>query len=59
MTIWTHPNVLKKDEFIEEVFEIAFGDNAINKDYSYNEVIDQLLEFSDHALKYEEQEELL
>jgi len=59
MTIWAHPNVLKKDEFIEEVFEIAFGDNAINKDYSYNEVIDQLLEFSDHALKYEEQEELL
>ena len=50
---------MKKDKFIEEVFEIAFGDNAMNKDYSYDEVIDQLLEFSEHALKYEESEGLV
>ena len=49
---------MKKDEFIDEVFEIAFGDNAINRDYSYDEVIDRLLEFSNHALKWEEQEGL-
>ena len=47
---------MKKDKFIEEVFEIAFGDNAINRDYSYDEVIDQLLEFSDLALKYESED---
>jgi|TARA_Y100000310_G_scaffold134529_1_gene133456 hypothetical protein len=50
---------LKKDEFVEEVFQIAFGHEAINKDYSYDEVIDQLLEFSEHALKYEESEGLI
>jgi len=50
---------MKKDKFVEEVFEIAFGDNAINRNYSYDEVIDQLLEFSNHALKYEEQEGLI
>jgi hypothetical protein len=32
-------------EFIEEVFEIAFGDDAIN--LSYEEVLARLREFSD------------
>ena len=45
---------MKKDEFIEEVFEIAFGDDAINKGYSYDDVINQLIEFSEHALVYED-----
>jgi len=43
----------KQNEFIEEVFEIAFGDNAINKNYSYNEVLKQLMQFSNNAFKYE------
>tara|TARA_R100000655_G_scaffold94293_1_gene135693 strand:+ start:334 stop:507 length:174 start_codon:yes stop_codon:yes gene_type:complete len=43
----------KQNEFIEEVFEIAFGNNAINKDYSYNEVLKQLMQFSNNAFKYE------
>jgi len=34
-------------EFIEEVFEIAFGDDAINRDFSYKEVLERLREFSD------------
>ena len=34
-------------EFIEEVFEIAFGDDAINRDFSYEEVLGRLREFSD------------
>jgi hypothetical protein len=41
-------------QFREAIFEIAFGDNAINKGYSYEEVIAVLREFSDDALKYEE-----
>ena len=31
-------------EFLEDVFELAFGDNAINKDYSPSEVIERLRE---------------
>ena len=33
---------MKKEQFIEEVFEVAFGDNAINRDFSYEEVIQEL-----------------
>ena len=41
-------------EFIESVFEIAFGDNAINRDFSRDDVIKELKRFSDLALEYEE-----
>ena len=41
---------LQTVEFIEDVFEIAFGENAINKDYTYDDVIIRLREFSDQAL---------
>ena len=54
---WDYGYVKSPEAFIEEVFEIAFGDNAINKDYSMGEVLDRLMEFSDNALKYEEGEE--
>ena len=37
--------------FIENVFEVAFGDNAINKDFTYQEVLDKLDEFSSLALQ--------
>ena len=43
---------LTPKELIEEVYEIAFGDNAINRDYSMGEVLDSLMEFSDDALRY-------
>ena len=36
--------------FIENVFEVAFGDDAINKDFTYQEVLDRLDEFSSLAL---------
>ena len=39
-------------QFIEEVYEIAFGDNAINRDFSMGEVLDQLMQYSDDALRY-------
>ena len=45
---------MNKEKFKEEVFEIAFGDNSINKGYSEKEVLDKLKEFSDHNLKYEQ-----
>jgi hypothetical protein len=44
---WNDPS------FRELVYEIAFGDDAINKDYSEDEVLAKLMEFSNNALKYE------
>ena len=42
-----------KDTFKEEMFEIAFGNDAINKGYSDAEVISKPKEFSDKALQTE------
>ncbi len=41
--------------FLEEVYELAFGDDAINRQYDPVEVLDRLKEFSDNALKWEEE----
>ncbi len=54
---WDYGYVKSPEAFIEEVFEIAFGENAINRDFSMGEVLDKLMEFSNNALKYEEGEE--
>ncbi len=35
-------------EFIEKVYEIAFGDDAINRGFTTTDVIDQLKELSDN-----------
>tara|TARA_B100000965_G_scaffold397974_1_gene415320 strand:+ start:723 stop:1049 length:327 start_codon:yes stop_codon:yes gene_type:complete len=43
-------------KFIEEAYEIAFGDDAINKDWHPDAVIEELKSFSDKALKYDERE---
>ena len=40
-------------KFIEEAYEIAFGDDAINRDFSPEEVITELQSFSNKALKYD------
>ena len=40
--------------FIEAIYEIAFGDNAINRDFSQKEVIEKIQEYSDNALHYEQ-----
>ena len=45
---------MNQKQFIEEVFEIAFGENAINRDFSFEEVLETLMEFSDNALIFEE-----
>ena len=44
---------MKKNKFIEDVYEIAFGDNAINKGYTEQEVLDKLKQFSDNSLEKE------
>ena len=45
---------MTKDQFIETVYEIAFGDNAINRDFTQEEVIAELKKFSNDALKWED-----
>lgn len=41
---------MKDEQFIELVYEIAFGDNAINRDFTKEEVLEELRKFSDLAL---------
>ena len=42
---------------IEKVFEIAYRDDAINRNFTYEEVIEKLKEFSNDALIVEEMKE--
>lgn len=37
------------NRFLEDVFEIAFGDDAINKEYTMIEVVEKLRQFSDSS----------
>lgn len=41
-------------DFITDVYEIAYGDNAINKNYSSESVLQRLQDYSDDAYTYEE-----
>ena len=52
---WT----IEKDRelFIQRASDLAFGLDAIERGYSMEEVLEQLEEFSDNALKWEEGEE--
>ena len=52
---WT----IEKDRelFIQRVSDLAFGLDAIERGYSMEEVLEQLEEFSNNALKWEEGEE--
>ena len=43
-------------EFIEAIYELAFGDEAINRGFSPEEVIEELKSFSDKALKYDDED---
>ena len=52
-----YPEFKNVTTFIEEVYEIAFGDDAINRDWHPDEVIKELESFSDKALKYDERED--
>lgn len=50
---------MNDQKFIEEVYELAFGDNAINRDFDREEVLKELRRFSDEALIAEEAIEAL
>ena len=39
-------------QFIEQVYELAFGDNAINRNFSHDEVIDALKEINEDSVKW-------
>ena len=47
---------MTKEQFIEEIFELAFGDNAINRDFSFEEVLTKLKEDSDKVAEMESDE---
>ena len=40
-------------KFIEDIFELAFGADAYEKDYSYSDVLEQLIKWSNMALTVE------
>ena len=39
-----------EQEFVEDIFEIAFGDDAINKEYTHEEVVKKIRSYSDNEL---------
>ena len=43
-----------REWFIKELSDLAFGDKAIERGYSMEEVIERLKVFSDFSLKWEE-----
>ena len=45
-----------RELFIQRVSDLAFGLDAIERGYSMEEVLEELKEFSDNALKYEERD---
>ena len=49
---WTDDE--KRETFIKEVSDLAFGDETIERGYSMEEVIERLKIFSEFSLKWEE-----
>ena len=58
ITLSKHEVVLDRD-FVEEVWELAFGADAWSKGFNDEEVLDKLKQYEAHALKWEEQEGLI
>tara|TARA_R110002072_G_scaffold56082_1_gene145478 strand:- start:661 stop:891 length:231 start_codon:yes stop_codon:yes gene_type:complete len=54
MSNYPYDNKATDCAFIADVFEIAFGDDAIDKGYSYEDVLGRLRTFSDRALVSED-----
>ena len=48
---------IDRERFINEIAEIAFGEDAIERGYDLDEVIEKIQEFSNNALKWEEGED--
>ena len=55
----TKHEVVLKREFVEEVWQLAYGADAWEREISAEEVLQKLKQFEAHALKWEEQEGLL
>ena len=61
---WLKQRQEEQEQFIDEVCEIAFGDSARcvpketghPREFTKEEVLERLMEFSDNALKWEERE---
>jgi len=55
-------NEEKRDKFIDDIFEIAFGDTMLKaellEEHNYQEVTNKIREFSDNALKWEQQDKI-
>ena len=45
---------MNNKQFIEQVYEIAFGDIAINRKFSHEEVIEQLKEINEDSVKWDQ-----
>ena len=58
ITLSKHEVVLNRD-FVEEVWQLAYGADAWEREISDEEVLQKLKQFEAHALKCEEQEALL
>ena len=56
-------NEERKDKFIDDIFEIAFGETTLKAELlencAYQEVTNKIMEYSDNAFKWEEQEDML
>jgi len=50
---------MTKEQFIKEIFEIAFGETQLTKELlkeeDYESVAAKIMEYSDNALKWEDQ----
>lgn len=46
---WCYQACQQRDAFVESVYELAFGDNAVNRDFTPDEALARLREFSDIA----------
>ena len=55
-------NLEKRDKFIDDIFEIAFGDTMLKaellEEHNYQEVTNKIMEFSNNALKWEQQDKI-
>jgi hypothetical protein len=51
---------MTKEQFIKEIFEIAFGETVLTQELlhqeDYQTVVNKIMEYSDNALKWEEKE---
>ena len=45
--------IMTDKQFIEAIYELAFGHDAINRNFGHAEVIEQIEEFNEDSLKWD------